>query len=340
MKFDFIYKRNVDPTFRILYTNLYDSFFLNLKFIKQLIYRKYISFLFSCLKNPYQKLRVFLEDWSTNRSSTNLVSIFKFQKKTLIYGGASLKDNLEKFNIINIKIYNTYIVLFLQTLVKVLRLRVGSLVCFFLLGSNFYLTAQDSSLWTDKNPYSVRQSMKVGSTLYVKIRNGLQAEFELESNADETLTLKAMPDKKIIPDMPSYNNDRTITRKNKGKIKSIGKIKGNLTVLVTAIDPNTGLLTIQGQKVNVINGEENSLLLSGTVSPEFVEKDLSIDSDKIANLQLNFNGKIRPQQVSPPISIKTITNPDGSVTTKAELSEEEKQKLILNQLNRLLGESQ
>ncbi|EMM99606.1 flagellar L-ring protein FlgH [Leptospira noguchii str. 1993005606] len=340
MKFDFIYKRNVDPTFQILYTNLYDSFFLNLNFIKQLIYRKYISFLFSCLKNQYQKLRVFLEDWSTNRSSTNLVSIFKFQKKTLIYGGASLKDNLERFNIINIKIYNTYIILFLQTLVKVLRLRVGSLVCFFLLGSNFYLTAQDSSLWTDKNPYSVRQSMKVGSTLYVKIRNGLQAEFELESNADETLTLKAMPDKKIIPDMPSYNNDRTITRKNKGKIKSIGKIKGNLTVLVTAIDSNTGLLTIQGQKVNVINGEENSLLLSGTVSPEFVEKDLSIDSDKIANLQLNFNGKIRPQQVSPPISIKTITNPDGSVTTKAELSEEEKQKLILNQLNRLLGESQ
>ncbi|EQA73080.1 flagellar basal body L-ring protein FlgH [Leptospira noguchii] len=340
MKFDFIYKRNVDPTFRILYTNLFDIFFLNLKFIKQLIYRKYISFLFSFLKNQYQKLRVFLGDWSTNHRLTNLVSIFKFQKKTLIYCGESLKDNLEKFNIINIKIYNTYIVLFLQTLVEVLRLRVGSLVCFFLLGSNFYLTAQDSSLWTDKNPYSVRQSMKVGSTLYVKIRNGLQAEFELESNADETLTLKAMPDKKIIPDMPSYNNDRTITRKNKGKIKSIGKIKGNLTVLVTAINPNTGLLTIQGQKVNVINGEENSLLLSGTVSPEFVEKDLSIDSDKIANLQLNFNGKIRPQQVSPPISIKTITNPDGSVTTKAELSEEEKQKLILNQLNRLLGESQ
>ncbi|EMO29776.1 hypothetical protein LEP1GSC170_3791 [Leptospira interrogans serovar Bataviae str. HAI135] len=81
MKFDFIYKRNLDPTFQILYTNLYDSFFLNLNFIKQLIYRKYISFLFSCLKNPYQKLRVFLEDWSTNRSSTNLVSIFKFQKK-------------------------------------------------------------------------------------------------------------------------------------------------------------------------------------------------------------------------------------------------------------------
>lgn len=81
MKFDFIYKRNVDPTFQILYTNLYDSFFLNLNFIKQLIYRKYISFLFSCLKNQYQKLRVFLEDWSTNRSSTNLVSIFKFQKK-------------------------------------------------------------------------------------------------------------------------------------------------------------------------------------------------------------------------------------------------------------------
>lgn len=340
MKFDFIYKKNFDLTSGILDTGLFDNFFINLKFLKQLIDRKYISFFCSRLKSACQKIRVFLEEMSTNRSLTNLVLIFKFQKKTSIYGSVIQKYYLEKLNIINVKIYNEYFILSLQTLIKALRLRVASLICFFFLGSNFSLNAQESSLWTDKNPYSVRQSMKVGSTLYVKIRNGLQAEFELESNADETLTLKAMPDKKIIPDMPSYNNDRTITRKNKGKIKSIGKIKGNLTVLVTAIDPNTGLLNVQGQKVSVINGEENSLLLSGTVSPEFVEKDLSIDSDKIANLQLNFNGKIKPQQVSPPISIKTITNPDGSVTTKAELSEEEKQRLILNQLNRLLGESQ
>ncbi|WP_061266487.1 flagellar basal body L-ring protein FlgH [Leptospira interrogans] len=333
MKFDFIYKRNFDLTFGILDTGLFGNFFNNLKLIEQLISKKYIMFFLLNLKRLCQKQNFFLED-----RLTNLIS--KFQKRSLIYSGVSKKKYLEKLNILNVKIYNEYFILSLQTLIKVLRLRVASLICFFFLGSNFSLNAQESSLWTDKNPYSVRQSMKVGSTLYVKIRNGLQAEFELESNADETLTLKAMPDKKIIPDMPSYNNDRTITRKNKGKIKSSGKIKGNLTVLVTAIDPNTGLLNVQGQKVSVINGEENSLLLSGTVSPEFVEKDLSIDSDKIANLQLNFNGKIKPQQVSPLISIKTITNPDGSVTTKAELSEEEKQRLILNQLNRLLGESQ
>ncbi|WP_406600493.1 flagellar basal body L-ring protein FlgH [Leptospira sanjuanensis] len=214
------------------------------------------------------------------------------------------------------------------------------LILLIFTGSGSGLKAQDVSLWTDKNPYSVRQNIKVGSPLYVRITNGLQAEFELESNADETITLKSMPDKKIIPDMPSYNNDRTITRKNKGKIKSLGKVKGNLTALVTAIDPNTGLLTIQGQKVNVINGEENSLALSGTVSPEFVEKDSSINADKIANLQVNFNGRINRQQVNPPIALKSVTNPDGSVTVKAELSEEEKQRLILNQLNRLLGESQ
>ncbi|RHX89910.1 flagellar basal body L-ring protein FlgH [Leptospira stimsonii] len=223
-----------------------------------------------------------------------------------------------------------------------LRLEIGFvfLLLAFFVEDDSRLRAQDSSLWTDKNPYSVRQNIKVGSPLYIRITNGLQAEFELESNADETLTLKAMPDKKIIPDMPSYNNDRTITRKNKGKIKSVGKIKGNLTALVTAVDPNTGLLTIQGQKVSVINGEENSLILAGTVAPEFVEKDSSLNSDKIANLQVSYNGRINPKQVNPPIALKTVTNPDGSVTIKAELSEEEKQRLILNQLNRLLGESQ
>lgn len=202
------------------------------------------------------------------------------------------------------------------------------------------LEAQDGSLWTEKNPYSVRQNIKVGSAVYVKIRNGLQAEFELESNADETLTLKAMPDKKIVPDMPSYNSDRTITRKNKGKIKSVGKIRGNLTALVTGVDPNTGLLTIQGNKSSLINGEENSLTLVGNVAPEFVDKDSSLDADKIANLRVSYNGRINPKEVVPPIALKSVTNPDGSVTIKAELSEEEKQRLILNQLNRLLGESQ
>ncbi|MBM9577897.1 flagellar basal body L-ring protein FlgH [Leptospira sp. 201903070] len=214
------------------------------------------------------------------------------------------------------------------------------LILFLFIEDGSKLRAQDSSLWTDKNPYSVRQNIKVGAPIYIRITNGLQAEFELESNADETLTLKAMPDKKIIPDMPSYNNDRTITRKNKGKIKSLGKIKGNLTALVTSVDPNTGLLTIQGQKASVINGEENSLILGGTVAPEFVEKDSSLNSDKIANLQITYSGRINPKQVIPPIALKTVSNPDGSVTIKAELSEEEKQRLILNQLNRLLGESQ
>ncbi|TGK37623.1 flagellar biosynthesis protein FlgH [Leptospira gomenensis] len=204
----------------------------------------------------------------------------------------------------------------------------------------FSLKAQDGSLWTEKNPYSVRQNIKVGSAIYVKIRNGLQAEFELESNADETLTLKSMPDKKIVPDMPSYNSDRTITRKNKGKIKSAGKIRGNLTALVTGVDPNTGLLIIQGNKSSLINGEENSLTLIGNVAHEFVEKDFSLDADKIANLRVTYNGKINPKEVVPPIALKTVTNPDGSVTIKAELSEEEKQRLILGQLNRLLGESQ
>lgn len=99
----------------------------------------------------------------------------------------------------------------------------GAIALYVFSGNEFGLNAQESSLWTDKNPYSMRQNIKVGSPLYVKIKNGIQAEFELESNADETLTLKVMPDKKIVPDMPSYNSDRTITRKNKGKIKSLGK---------------------------------------------------------------------------------------------------------------------
>ncbi|PKA03409.1 flagellar biosynthesis protein FlgH, partial [Leptospira ellisii] len=74
--------------------------------------------------------------------------------------------------------------------------------------------------------------------------------------------------------------------------------------LVTGVDPNTGLLTIQGNKSSLINGEENSLTLVGNVAPEFVDKDSSLDADKIANLRVSYNGRINPKEVVPPIALK------------------------------------
>ncbi|WP_100712967.1 flagellar basal body L-ring protein FlgH, partial [Leptospira perolatii] len=200
--------------------------------------------------------------------------------------------------------------------------------------------SQDVSQWENKNPYSRAQNLKVGTSIYVRIKDGFTAEFEIESTADESITLKAVPDKKIIPEMPSFNHDRTIVRKNKGKIKSLGKLKGNMTVIVSAIDPGTGLLTLQGARSSTYNGEPSTVQLTGLLAPEFVSKENSVDADRIANLQIQFTGAIRPKNPQPAIQLKTVTNPDGSVTVKADLSEEEKQRLILNQLNRLLGESQ
>ncbi|TGJ99570.1 flagellar biosynthesis protein FlgH [Leptospira semungkisensis] len=199
--------------------------------------------------------------------------------------------------------------------------------------------AQDRSQWQDKNPYSRSQNLKVGSTIFVKLKEGFTADFEIESTADENITIKAVPDKKIIPDNPSYNTDRTIVRKNKGKIKSLGRLKGNMTVVVTAVDANSGLLTLQGQRSSTYNGEPSQVLLTGRVSPEFLARDNSVDADRIADLQIQFTGRVEPKNLQPPVTLKTINNPDGTVTVKAELSEEEKQRYILEQLNRLLGES-
>ncbi|EQA45488.1 flagellar L-ring protein FlgH [Leptospira broomii serovar Hurstbridge str. 5399] len=212
-------------------------------------------------------------------------------------------------------------------------------VLLFSLGAFFAVAAQELSQWQDKNPYSRSQNIKVGTAVFVRLKEGFNAEFEIESTADENITIKAVPDKKIIPDNPSYNNDRSIVRKNKGKIKSLGKLKGNLTATVTAIDPATGLLTLQGQRSSTYNGEPSGVVLTGRLSPEFLSKDNSVDADRIADLQIQFTGRIQPKDLQPPIALKTITNPDGSVTVKAELSDEEKQRFILEQLNRLLGES-
>lgn len=76
----------------------------------------------------------------------------------------------------------------------------------------------------------------------------------------------------------TISNDRTVTYKDK------------ITAQVTQVLPNGNLL-VQGKKATVNNGERVDLVLSGVVDPRFITRDGTIDSAKVANLQLAFQGQ-------------------------------------------------
>lgn len=197
------------------------------------------------------------------------------------------------------------------------------------------------SLWKDKDPYSYPKTIQPGTVVKVVLKNGLRVEYESEYKATFDNDIKTVPDKKLVPDLPNYTANSTYMRSKVGKSKSQGKVVGVMAVLVTGIDPGTGNLELEGSRVFNLSEERINLRLSGTISPEDLDKNRFIASDLIANLRVEYQGTLNPKELGDPnIQMKRITNPDGTVTEKAELSDKEKQEIILKNIKRLLGESE
>lgn len=69
-----------------------------------------------------------------------------------------------------------------------------------------------------------------------------------------------------------------------------GRLRGSIAVRVTSEMPN-GDLYIEGTKVLLINNEEYHLYISGLVRPADIGQDNSVQSNRIADAQIEFTGR-------------------------------------------------
>lgn len=224
--------------------------------------------------------------------------------------------------------------------------RKPSLILFsFLILTNLL---HSQSLWQDSNPYTTgQQGVRVGSILRVQLKDGIKADYTFESGKDETVTIKSAPDKKIVPEIMGYNYDRSIAAKSNGKEKSNSKILGTMAVQITEINEE-GILIVSGVREVSYEKGKSSLKLTGKVSPTDI-RGSTIPSDLVADLKLEYKaGPIAKEITDPDVQMKPalapngkpILGPDGQPLQKAELSENEKQKIILKNIRKLLGESE
>lgn len=197
------------------------------------------------------------------------------------------------------------------------------------------------SLWTDRNPYSAGQDIKKGSIVRVVIKEGVKGEYTYESGKDDLHTIKANPDKKIVTEMQGFFSDRSIARRQNGKAKSKGNIIGSMSTIVQDIEPETGLLILSGSRSIIYdNGIGQSVLtIKGKASPVDMKGDRTITSDLVADLEITYQAAPQEKKLDD-LQLKNLTTPDGKPTVKAQLSEEEKQKILLEHIKRILGESQ
>jgi flagellar L-ring protein precursor FlgH len=78
--------------------------------------------------------------------------------------------------------------------------------------------------------------------------------------------------------------------KGSGETNRTGTLAASITVKVIAVDAN-GNLYVQGDKVIRLNREDQYIVLSGTVRPEDIATDNTVQSTRLADARIDYYGR-------------------------------------------------
>jgi flagellar L-ring protein precursor FlgH len=85
------------------------------------------------------------------------------------------------------------------------------------------------------------------------------------------------------------NLDARMREENAAGTKREGIIEDTITAVVVDVKEN-GDLVVEGMKDRKINGEQETIRISGIVSPQSIAQDRTVRADKIAHLQVAYEG--------------------------------------------------
>lgn len=187
-------------------------------------------------------------------------------------------------------------------------------------------------LWVDHNPYNPAGKIAVGSVLRLAVDEPMVLEYEYSSNQSDEARVKATPDKSLTEFLPPASADRSITGKRESRFRTRGRMTFRMGITVSRITDDT----IQFTGLKVISPEDGrtrfEVQASGVVHRSDIGSDRTIRSQDASQFQLLMRGGPIAQSQGLPMK----QNPDG--TTSAAPTQQEKEQMLLNYLNRILGE--
>ncbi len=187
------------------------------------------------------------------------------------------------------------------------------------------------TIWRDRNLFASGQNLAVGDIVIVNINDISKMKFAVSTNSDNTLTFIANPDRNITSFLPKASTDKRMTTKGATKVDGMGAFHVSIPASV-AEKLQYDKFRIEGVREYSFNGIANRLTVTGVVDPSFV-KGRQIDSGDVANLRFAVVGIREGAGVD-------IKRPALKENEKAstELSEDEKQKIIVDYLKKVLNE--
>ncbi len=187
------------------------------------------------------------------------------------------------------------------------------------------------TLWQDRNIYASGANFNIGDILIVDISDISQLKFNITFNNDNSYNIISNPDANITGFLPKVSSNKKITSSDKADFSG----KGNLNISIASRVVNRtrdGKFTINGAREYSFNGKINRFVLSGIVDPVLI-KGRSILSKDIADFRLEIRGLLEKGV----ISMDRPGLKEGE-TSSANLTEDEKQKIIMDYINKMLRE--
>jgi len=192
-------------------------------------------------------------------------------------------------------------------------------------------TSFAKSLWSDRNMYSSGEILRVGDIVTVKIEDISQMRFSIVVNSNNAFSISSNPDANITGFLPKVSSDRKVQNTDKTDFSGKGNMMVSIAARVNAKLAD-GKFRISGTRQYSFNGVTSSFIVSGIIDPSLM-KGRSILSDDIANFRLEVRG------VREGIGIELTRPPlkEGETASPA-LTEEEKQRIIIDYLKKMIQE--
>jgi len=150
------------------------------------------------------------------------------------------------------------------------------------------------SLWVSdktKAGYEDKKASKVGDVVTVLIVETATSSQTASTDAKKNTTFDSPvglgPILKQLPILQFSNGD---TLKGSGSTNRTSNLTASMTVKVVSLD-EAGNLKIEGSREVQTNGEKATIHLSGTIRPQDVAQDNTVQSTYIADAKIQYDGK-------------------------------------------------
>lgn len=202
------------------------------------------------------------------------------------------------------------------------------------------------SLWDPEAPGLLSGSgdLQVGDTVLVRIDSDSTISYDSSRIDSERVSIELSGGEggDLFSFLPSGSSSGNQTLRGEESLT----VRATFAVVVTEIDGN-GQLVLQGGRTIAVQGQQESLFLTGTADPILVGEDRTIPFSGIVNARLTYTTLLQPgtgvlsardleRREPQPAEEGEEETPAAAASSTLTLTEEKREELLLLYLNRLL----